>query len=52
MPRAFGDAGWLVSLFIVIALCAVGYITATFIIESMSVANALNKLNRAKGKLI
>ena len=51
MPAAFKDAGWLVSLIIVIILCFISYITTTFVIESMSVANAINKIKSLqKGK--
>lgn len=51
MPAAFKDAGWLVSSIVVIVLCFISYITTTFVIESMSVANAINKIKSLqKGK--
>ncbi|XP_054164574.1 transmembrane protein 104-like isoform X2 [Oppia nitens] len=48
MPAAFGHAGWLASTVIVVLLCIVSYITTTFVIESMSLANALIKYNKQK----
>lgn len=53
MPAAFKDAGWLVSSIVVIVLCFISYITTTFVIESMSVANAVNKIKSLqKGKKV
>lgn len=41
MPAAFMDAGWLLSLIIVIVLAFMSYLTTTFVIEAMASANAL-----------
>lgn len=41
MPAAFKDAGWLLSLVIVIILAFMSYLTTTFVIEAMASANAL-----------
>lgn len=41
MPAAFKDAGWLLSLIIVIVLAFMSYLTTTFVIEAMASANAL-----------
>lgn len=41
MPAAFKDAGWLLSLIIVIILAFMSYLTTTFVIEAMASANAL-----------
>jgi amino acid permease len=49
MPAAFANAGWLASTVVVVILCLVSYITTTFVIETMSLANALLKYNKQKG---
>uniref|UniRef100_A0A131XGX2 Putative amino acid transporter n=1 Tax=Hyalomma excavatum TaxID=257692 RepID=A0A131XGX2_9ACAR len=41
MPAAFKDAGWLLSLIIVVVLAFMSYLTMTFVIEAMASANAL-----------
>ena len=41
LPAAFHDAGWLLSSVIVIMLAFMSYLTGTFVIESMAVANAM-----------
>lgn len=46
MPKAFSHAGWLVSLIIVVALAVMSFITVTFVIETMSIANFIEKRNR------
>ena len=46
MPAAFANAGWAASLVVVVILCTVSYITTTFVIESMSLANAVIKQKR------
>ncbi|CAG2168389.1 unnamed protein product, partial [Oppiella nova] len=48
MPAAFANAGWLASTVVVVILCLVSYITTTFVIETMSLANALLKYNKQK----
>lgn len=41
MPAAFKDAGWALSLAIVILLAFMSYLTTTFVIEAMASTNAL-----------
>lgn len=40
LPAVFAQAGWFLGLLLVITLAFVGFITVTFIIESMACANA------------
>ncbi|XP_055877807.1 transmembrane protein 104-like isoform X2 [Biomphalaria glabrata] len=40
MPAAFREAGWLLSLIIVIVLAFMSYLTLTFMIEAMAISNA------------
>lgn len=46
MPKAFGTAGWLLSLIIVITLCFMSFVTVTFVIECMSLANKVVKTRK------
>ena len=39
MPKAFASAGWLLSLVVVVLLAFMSFVTVTFVIESMSIAN-------------
>ena len=48
MPKAFSDAGWLLSVTGVIILAFVSYLTATFMIEAMAAANALERFKSLK----
>lgn len=48
LPFAFNQAGWLVSLFVIIALAYMSYVTATFVIESMATANAVIQWRRCQ----
>ncbi|KAK9505655.1 hypothetical protein O3M35_009656 [Rhynocoris fuscipes] len=41
LPFAFKEAGWVFSSIFIIFLALVSYITATFVIESMSISNAI-----------
>ena len=43
MPAAFAHAGWLISFIIISILCIMSFVTVTFVIESMSIANAVLK---------
>lgn len=43
MPKAFSKAGWLVSLVLVLILAFMSFLTATFMIECMACANALDR---------
>ncbi|XP_075435925.1 LOW QUALITY PROTEIN: transmembrane protein 104 [Ascaphus truei] len=40
MPKAFANAGWLVSLILLIFLAFMSYMTTTFVVEAMAAANA------------
>ncbi|KAM4692528.1 transmembrane protein 104 [Rhinophrynus dorsalis] len=40
MPKAFANAGWLVSLVLIIFLAFMSYMTTTFVVEAMAAANA------------
>ncbi|XP_075033990.1 transmembrane protein 104 [Mixophyes fleayi] len=40
MPKAFANAGWLVSLILIIFLGFMSYMTTTFVVEAMAAANA------------
>ena len=46
MPKAFAQAGWLVSSIVVVTLAVMSYMTVTFVFESMSIANFIEKKNR------
>ncbi|EFX75992.1 hypothetical protein DAPPUDRAFT_322812 [Daphnia pulex] len=48
LPAAFANAGWIVSLSVILALSAISYITLTFVVESMAAANAILRSKRAK----
>lgn len=43
MPKAFSKAGWLVSLVLILILAFISFLTATFMIECMACANALER---------
>ncbi|CAJ0939956.1 unnamed protein product [Ranitomeya imitator] len=40
MPKAFANAGWLISLILIIFLAFMSYMTTTFVVEAMAAANA------------
>uniref|UniRef100_A0A8C5WLL7 Transmembrane protein 104 n=1 Tax=Leptobrachium leishanense TaxID=445787 RepID=A0A8C5WLL7_9ANUR len=40
MPKAFAQAGWLVSLILLVFLAFMSYVTTTFVVEAMAAANA------------
>lgn len=46
LPAAFARAGWLLSLMLIILLAFVGFVTVTFIIETLSCANATKQWQR------
>jgi len=46
MPHAFQEAGWLISLILVVLLGFSSYITVTFMVEAMATANALRRWKR------
>lgn len=41
LPKAFQTAGWALSVVVLLISCLVSYVSATFVIESLSVANAV-----------
>ena len=43
MPKAFAMAGWLLGLVLLVVLGMLSYMTATYVIESMAVANAYGR---------
>ena len=43
LPIAFNQAGLIIGTILMILLCALAYMTATYVIEAMSVANALRR---------
>uniref|UniRef100_A0A8L8KLS5 Aa_trans domain-containing protein n=1 Tax=Heligmosomoides polygyrus TaxID=6339 RepID=A0A8L8KLS5_HELPZ len=46
LPKAFQAAGYALSVVVLLISCAVSYIAATFVIESLSVGNAVNARKR------
>nr|XP_004226232.1 transmembrane protein 104 isoform X3 [Ciona intestinalis] len=46
LPKAMASAGWLVSLILLTLLGFVSYITTTFMVESLSIANACIRRNK------
>ncbi|GMT36048.1 hypothetical protein PFISCL1PPCAC_27345 [Pristionchus fissidentatus] len=40
LPKAFQSAGWLLSIVLLVISCITSYISATFVVESLSIANA------------
>ncbi|XP_055858078.1 transmembrane protein 104 homolog [Episyrphus balteatus] len=46
LPAVFNKAGWLLSLTIIVILAGISYMTVTFIIETMSCANAVIQWQR------
>ncbi|KAL5018860.1 hypothetical protein ScPMuIL_004582 [Solemya velum] len=48
MPLAFHNSGWLLSLIAVTLLCFMSFLTASFILETMSIANARLRIHRAR----
>ena len=46
MPKAFAMAGWLLGLVLLVVLAMLSYMTATYVIESMAVANAYGFIKR------
>ena len=43
LPFGFSQAGLIISTILMVILCFLAYITATYVIEAMSVANALQR---------
>lgn len=46
MPKAFFNAGWILSFAVVVLLCFMSFVTVTFVIESLSIANYYVKSKR------
>ncbi|KAJ1362566.1 hypothetical protein KIN20_022167 [Parelaphostrongylus tenuis] len=42
LPKAFQTAGFVLSIVVLVISCTVSYISATFVIETLSIANAVN----------
>ena len=47
MPKAFSSAGWLLSTLVIVTLCFMSFVTVTFVIETMSIANYVLKSKHA-----
>ena len=43
LPIAFSQAGLIIGTILMVILCSLAYVTATYVIEAMSVANALQR---------
>lgn len=41
LPGAFANAGWLISLIVIVLLALISFITLTFVVETMGAANAI-----------
>lgn len=52
LPAVFAKAGWLFSLIFIILLAFVGFVTVTFIIETMACANATKQWQRIQSHRI
>ncbi|XP_022695596.1 transmembrane protein 104 homolog isoform X2 [Varroa jacobsoni] len=48
MPRAFSETGWLLAVISLTVLACISYLTATFMIEAMAVANAIVRFKTLK----
>ncbi|KAE9419383.1 hypothetical protein Angca_003341, partial [Angiostrongylus cantonensis] len=46
LPKAFQTAGYALSIVVLVISCTVSYISATFVVESLSVGNAVNVRKR------
>ena len=44
LPYAFGGAGYILGIVLMVVLCLVSYVTATYVIEAMATANAYVRL--------
>lgn len=52
LPSVFAQAGWALSIFLLIMLAFMGFVTVTFIIETMACSNAMIQLNRIQSHKI
>ncbi|PAV74192.1 hypothetical protein WR25_08758 [Diploscapter pachys] len=50
LPKAFQSAGWVLSIVLLSISCLVSYISATYVIECLSVANAIKAKQRREGE--
>uniref|UniRef100_A0A1I7XVQ7 Translationally-controlled tumor protein homolog n=1 Tax=Heterorhabditis bacteriophora TaxID=37862 RepID=A0A1I7XVQ7_HETBA len=48
LPKAFQTAGYVLSIVVLMISCLVSYVSSTFVIESLSVANAVKARERKK----
>ncbi|VDM60090.1 unnamed protein product [Angiostrongylus costaricensis] len=46
LPKAFQTAGYVLSIVVLVISCTVSYISATFVVEALSVGNAVNVRKR------
>ncbi len=46
MPKAFQTAGYVLSTLLIVFLNVLSYITGTFMIEAMSIANSIKNLTK------
>lgn len=49
LPKAFSDAGLVLGTLLLIMLAFMSYMTATFMIEAMAIANALFRFKKRNG---
>lgn len=52
LPIAFSQAGLIVGTILMVILCSLAYMTATYVIEAMSVANALQRHRNIKEQAV
>lgn len=52
LPSVFAQAGWALSIFLIIMLAFMGFVTVTFIIETMACSNAMIQLKRIQSHKI
>ncbi|KAL7061722.1 hypothetical protein AAHC03_01870 [Spirometra sp. Aus1] len=45
LPKAFHDAGWLLGTILLLVISIMSFIPATFIVEAMSILNAISRLD-------
>ncbi|GMT06213.1 hypothetical protein PENTCL1PPCAC_28387 [Pristionchus entomophagus] len=50
LPKAFQTAGWLLAVALLVVSCITSYISATFVVESLSIANAATAKRKRDGE--
>ena len=48
LPNAFSGAGYILGIVLMVVLCVMSYVTATYVIEAMAAANAYVRLEAKK----